>query len=87
MSKLLIVLMAATMLITGNAYAEDNGGLPEIAAYDDEAYDLLPDAVSANDMVADASDAMPASDDGSMPEIAAYDDEAFEALPDMVSAQ
>ncbi|MGB7814730.1 MAG: hypothetical protein WBL28_00095 [Methylotenera sp.] len=55
MNRLVITLMALMMLfIAGcassggaSAGAGDNGGLPEIAAYDDEAVEPLPDMVAA----------------------------------------
>lgn len=55
MNKLAIALMAMMMLFMvgcassggASAGASDGGGLPEIAAYDDEAVELLPDTVAA----------------------------------------
>ena len=102
MSKLIIVLMAVMMSLiagcatTDGAYSaaasdSDNGGLPEIAAYDDEAIEPLADRIPVDEVMTDnvASDEMSAdvSDDGGLPEIAAYDDEVFDVLPDIVSAQ
>lgn len=55
MNKYLIVLFAfVTLFMVGCASSggatssggESNGGLPEIAAYDDPAYDPLPDMVA-----------------------------------------
>jgi hypothetical protein len=91
-----LVLALATMLLMLNAasaYAEDNGGLPEIAGYDDAAIEALDDRipvdqVMASDVTAEtATEATPevASDNGGLPEIAAYDDAAIEVLPAMVS--
>jgi len=92
MNRFLFALMAAIMLlINGNTYAEENGGLPEIAGYDDEAIEPLADRITADEVVAEgvASEEMPAdvSDNGSLPEIAAYDDATFDALPATVNAQ
>lgn len=64
MGKLLLVLMTVTMLFTlgcaskaptaasapAAEMASDNGGLPEIAAYDDEAFEALPDMVAAGEI-------------------------------------
>lgn len=55
MQKWMLALMAFLVLVvTGcassggtTAAANDGGGLPEIAAYDDEAFELLPDMVAA----------------------------------------
>ena len=54
MNKFVIALMSVLMLFIagcassggGAAMVDDNGGLPELAAYDDEAYDPLPDMVA-----------------------------------------
>ena len=64
MGKLLLVLMTVTMLFTlgcaskaptassapAAEMASDNSGLPEIAAYDDEAFEALPDMVAAGEI-------------------------------------
>jgi hypothetical protein len=54
MQKLMLALMVLLVSIVsgcassgGGASASDNGGLPEIAAYDDEAFEPLPDTVAA----------------------------------------
>jgi len=52
MNKFLLALMTMLFVVGcassgGAASASDNGGLPEIAAYDDDAYDPLPDMVTA----------------------------------------
>ena len=55
MNQFLLVLIATIGVLTGCASsggagsnnAEYNGGLPEIAAYEEEAYDPLPDMVKA----------------------------------------
>lgn len=56
MQKWMLALMAFLVLVisgcassggAASAGANDGGGLPEIAAYDDEAVELLPDTVSA----------------------------------------
>ena len=54
MNQYLLALIAAIGLLTGCASsggpssgnAQDNGGLPEIAAYEDEAYDPLPHMIA-----------------------------------------
>jgi hypothetical protein len=56
MQKWMLALMVFFVLIVSgcassggaaSASANDGGGLPEIAAYDDEAFDPLPDMVAA----------------------------------------
>jgi len=52
MNKFLLALMTMLFVVGcassgGAASASDNGGLPDIAAYDDDAYDPLPDMVTA----------------------------------------
>lgn len=54
MNQFLLALIATIVLLTGCASsgggsassAQDNSGLPEIAAYEDEAYDPLPDMIA-----------------------------------------
>ncbi len=96
MNKFLIALVVILPLSGTGAHAADNGDLPEIAAYDDAAYDPLPDVISAQFdglttevSVANAvmTEAPSAADNGGLPEIAAVDDESYEALPGVVAAQ
>lgn len=55
MNQFVIGLMAIMVLLSGcassggatSASAEDNGGLAEIAAYEDASYDALPDVVAS----------------------------------------
>lgn len=55
MNQFVIALMAIMALLSGcassggavSAGAEDNGGLAEIAPYDEATYDALPDVVAA----------------------------------------
>lgn len=54
MQKWMLALMAFLVLVVtgcassgGTAAANDGGGLPEIAAYDDEAFEPLPEMVAA----------------------------------------
>ncbi|MGQ0443055.1 MAG: hypothetical protein ACT4OH_06355 [Methylophilaceae bacterium] len=53
MNKFLLALLTMLFVVGcassgGTSAADDNGGLPEIAAYEDEAYEALPDDVPAD---------------------------------------
>ncbi len=96
MNKLVLALAAMLLMLNAaSAYAEDNGGLPDIVGYDDVAIEPLDDRIPVDQVMASddaaemASEAVPevASDNGGLPEVAAYDDAAIEVLPAMVSTK
>ncbi len=96
MNKLALAFAAVLLMLNAaSAYADDNGGLPDIAGYDDVAIEPLDDRILVDQVMASdapiemATEAMPevASDNGGLPEIAAYDDAAIEVLPAMVSTK
>ena len=111
MNRLVIALITLMMLLvagcasTGSAdnyaTATDSSTLPEIAPYDDEPFEPLPDMVPADTIPADVTyvETAPAdvtladtanaatTDNNALPEIPATEDAPVEPLPAFVPAQ
>ncbi|MFM9835107.1 MAG: hypothetical protein ACKVOA_03285 [Methylophilaceae bacterium] len=93
MNKLLFILITLLLSLGMSVNAAENSALPEISAYDDAAYDPLPDEVSSEfdgltTEVSLANATLPemteTSDNGGLPDLPATEEEVYEALPALV---